>query len=69
MMAYLPRFAVSTSKSQPLLFVSALEGWIQEQAVMKVLGSAGYSTERANKRVLSDTAAALKGRVELPPEM
>ena len=69
MMASLPSFAVSACKAQPLLFVIALEGWIQEQAVMKALGSAGDATERANKRVVSDTAAALKGRVELPPEM
>jgi hypothetical protein len=50
---------IPACQTVPALFVSGIDGGIQERAVQEALGAAGDATYKANQRAAGDTVAAL----------
>ena len=52
--------AKAVCKSMPLLFLSGINGGIQERSVRKALGEASKATYNTNQQIAGDVAVTLK---------
>lgn len=67
-MMMMPReVTITVCGSTPGLFLGAVEGWMQEQAVKRALGEAGAAADGANQKIAGDVAQGLRALRRRPP--